>query len=34
MAFSWTGPLTVDGADVPLHGTDRYDHRFGPHRHR
>jgi hypothetical protein len=29
MAFSWTGPLTVDGAEVPLHGTDRYDNRFG-----
>jgi hypothetical protein len=29
MAFSWTGPLTVDGAEVPLHGTARYDNRFG-----
>ncbi len=25
MAFSWTGPLTVDGTEVALHGT-------GPHR--
>jgi hypothetical protein len=29
LAFSWTGPLTVDGAEVPLHGVDRYDNPFG-----
>lgn len=28
MAFSWTGPLTVDGAEVPLHGTARIDNPF------
>jgi hypothetical protein len=29
MAFSWSGPLTVDGVETPLYGTDRYDNRFG-----
>jgi hypothetical protein len=29
MAFSWTGPLTVDGTEVALHGTDRFDNPFG-----
>jgi hypothetical protein len=29
LSFSWTGPLTVDGAEVPLHGTLRYDNPFG-----
>jgi hypothetical protein len=29
MTFSWTGPLTVDGTEVPLHGTNRYDNPFG-----
>ena len=28
MATSWTGPLTVRGREVPVHGTDRYDNRF------
>ena len=28
MAFSWTGPLTVDGAEVALHGTARIDNPF------
>jgi hypothetical protein len=28
MAFSWTGPLTVDGDEVALHGTDRFDNPF------
>lgn len=29
LRFSWTGPLTVDGEDVPLHGDARYDNPFG-----
>jgi hypothetical protein len=29
LAFSWDGPLTVDGTEVPLHGTDRFANRFG-----
>jgi hypothetical protein len=29
MTFSWTGPLTVDGAPVALHGADRFHNRFG-----
>jgi hypothetical protein len=29
MTFSWTGPLSVGGVDVPLHGTDRFDNAFG-----
>jgi hypothetical protein len=29
MTFSWTGPLTVDGVAVPLHGADRFRNRFG-----
>lgn len=29
LRFSWTGPLTVDGAEVPLHGGDRYANPFG-----
>jgi hypothetical protein len=28
MATSWTGPLTVRGREVPVHGTNRYDNRF------
>ncbi|MBX3314215.1 MAG: hypothetical protein KF906_07830 [Actinobacteria bacterium] len=28
MAFSWTGPLTVDGTEVPLHRTARIDNPF------
>ena len=28
MAFSWTGPLTVDGTEVALHGTARIDNPF------
>ena len=28
MATSWTGPLTVRGHEVPVHGTDRYNNRF------
>ena len=28
MAFSWTGPLTVGGAEVPLHGTARIENPF------
>ncbi|MGZ8752395.1 MAG: hypothetical protein ACXW1S_05380, partial [Acidimicrobiia bacterium] len=27
--FSSTGPLTVDGSEVPLHGTNRFDNPFG-----
>lgn len=29
LTFSWTGPLTVDGAEVALHGEDRYANAFG-----
>jgi hypothetical protein len=29
IGFSSTGPLTVDGADVPLHTVDRFDNPFG-----
>ena len=29
MTFSWTGPLTVGGSEVALHGTDRYANNFG-----
>ena len=29
LTFSWTGPLTVDGAEVALHGEDRYANPFG-----
>jgi hypothetical protein len=29
MTFSWTGPLTVDGTEVPLHGANRFDNAFG-----
>ena len=29
LTFSWTGPLTVDGDEVALHGTDRYANPFG-----
>jgi hypothetical protein len=29
IGFSSTGPLTVDGAEVPLHGTNRFDNPFG-----
>jgi hypothetical protein len=29
IGFSSTGPLTVDGADVPLHTADRFDNPFG-----
>jgi hypothetical protein len=29
LAFSWTGPLTVDGSPVALHGTDRFANPFG-----
>jgi hypothetical protein len=28
MNFSWAGPLTVDGTEVPLHGTERFDNPF------
>ena len=28
LSFSWTGPLTVDGAEVALHGTERIDNPF------
>jgi len=28
MTFSWTGPLTVGGAEVPLHGTARIENPF------
>jgi hypothetical protein len=29
LAFSWDGAFTLDGAEVPLHGTDRFANRFG-----
>ncbi|HYZ97155.1 MAG TPA: hypothetical protein VE575_00305 [Acidimicrobiales bacterium] len=29
LQLAWTGPLTVDGAEVPLGGTDRFDNPFG-----
>jgi hypothetical protein len=29
MTFSWTGPLSVDGAEVPLHADKRFDNPFG-----
>ena len=29
IGFSSTGPLTVDGVEVPLHGTNRFDNPFG-----
>jgi hypothetical protein len=29
MTLSWTGPLTVDGVEAPLHGADRFDNPFG-----
>lgn len=29
LGFSWTGPLTVDDVEAPLHGTDRFANRFG-----
>jgi hypothetical protein len=29
MTFSWTGPLSVDGTEVPLHGDMRFDNPFG-----
>jgi hypothetical protein len=29
MTFSWTGPLSVDGTEVPLHGDKRFDNAFG-----
>jgi hypothetical protein len=29
MTFSWTGPLTVAGREVPLHTTDRYANPYG-----
>jgi hypothetical protein len=29
MTFSWTGPLSVDGTEVPLHGDQRFDNAFG-----
>jgi hypothetical protein len=29
MTFSWTGPLSVGGAEVPLHGDKRFDNPFG-----
>jgi hypothetical protein len=28
LAFGWTGPLTVDGEEVALHGTARFDNPF------
>ena len=29
MRFSWTGPLSVDGVERPLRGSDRFANRFG-----
>jgi hypothetical protein len=29
MTFSWTGPLAVDGGEVPQHGSARFDNPFG-----
>jgi hypothetical protein len=29
LSFSSTGPFTVDGGEVPLHGTNRFDNPFG-----
>ncbi|HZA75649.1 MAG TPA: hypothetical protein VE623_04580 [Acidimicrobiales bacterium] len=29
LAFSWTGPLTVEGTEVPLHGGERFGNPFG-----
>jgi hypothetical protein len=29
LTFSWTGPLSVDGTEVPLHGANRFDNAFG-----
>jgi hypothetical protein len=28
LRFSWTGPLTADGAEVPLHGSLRIENPF------
>ena len=29
LRLAWTGPFTVDGAEVPLHGDDRFANRYG-----
>ncbi|HKY66765.1 MAG TPA: hypothetical protein VJM49_10365, partial [Acidimicrobiales bacterium] len=29
LAFGQSGPFTVDGAEVALHGTNRFDNPFG-----